>query len=536
MKRCILAARLVTMGPAGVLATGHLYLKGDRIVAAQDATVPPPPGFAGVTVHDLSGYDVLPGLMDLHNHPAYNALPLWPVPKRYTGRSQWLDDKRYRAQVSAPATALLKAPSPYLRALARYVELRSLMGGCTALQGLSAKGGSTHYRGLVRNFEETSNGGLPRARTRVADVDSDDELKSFAEVLDSQQPTFFHWAEGTAENPSAVRQVSVVREHQLLRPNLICIHCLALTRDDHQALRDAGSHVVWSPLSNLLLYGKTLDPADLNTHHPFALGCDWTPSGSRNLLQELKVAHLVDQQQEVDQRLGTERLVKALTADAARVVQWGGQLGQLRAGYLADLLVVRRRHDDPYANLLHATEREVAAVWVDGVPLYGDADLMLQLSAADTPIWPHWDTLTVGGVPKRLRLPDAGPNVSACMALLSQALAHPEALAPSAAPGLAPAGADWAASAAPVGPAAFGLVFDMGDDLASPPQAEPAADQPGGMAMAWAPAHPTPIKPLTLAPLTVVDDPDYCTTIAQSPNLPDYLRGDALKRFYLAPQ
>ena len=41
---------------------------------------------------------IYPGLIDLHNHMAYNVLPLWSPPGRtdpYTSRNQWPNEKSY---------------------------------------------------------------------------------------------------------------------------------------------------------------------------------------------------------------------------------------------------------------------------------------------------------------------------------------------------------------------------------------------------------------------------------------------------------
>src|SRR5688500_20413054 len=52
-----------------------------------------------------------------------------------------------------------------------------------------------------------------------------------------------------------------------------------------------GAKLVWSPLSNLLLYGKTAAVYDaIAAGVMVSLGTDWTPSGSPNLLTELKIA------------------------------------------------------------------------------------------------------------------------------------------------------------------------------------------------------------------------------------------------------
>ena len=50
---------------------------------------------------------------------------------------------------------------------------------------------------------------------------------------------------------------------------------------------------MWSPFSNLWLYGATTDVAAARARGlRLCLGSDWAPSGTKNLLGELKVADL----------------------------------------------------------------------------------------------------------------------------------------------------------------------------------------------------------------------------------------------------
>ncbi|MHA1730982.1 MAG: hypothetical protein ACTSU5_03520 [Promethearchaeota archaeon] len=49
--------------------------------------------------------------------------------------------------------------------------------------------------------------------------------------------------------------------------------------------------MVWSPTSNLLLYGSTADVRAADEEGvTIALAPDWSPSGAKNVLGELKVA------------------------------------------------------------------------------------------------------------------------------------------------------------------------------------------------------------------------------------------------------
>lgn len=62
-----------------------------RIEAVQDAGDRAPAGFAGALSVSTDGV-IYPGLIDLHNHVAYNAISLWAPadhPEPYDTRYQW---------------------------------------------------------------------------------------------------------------------------------------------------------------------------------------------------------------------------------------------------------------------------------------------------------------------------------------------------------------------------------------------------------------------------------------------------------------
>jgi 5-methylthioadenosine/S-adenosylhomocysteine deaminase len=55
---------------------------------------------------------VIPGLVDLHNHLAYNTLPLWTEPKQHTPflhYNSWTKAVTYAASTTWPAYALITA-------------------------------------------------------------------------------------------------------------------------------------------------------------------------------------------------------------------------------------------------------------------------------------------------------------------------------------------------------------------------------------------------------------------------------------------
>ena len=97
-----LAGRIVVMDEAfTVIPRGALYIEGGSIVAVLDASAPKPHGFESIPVVEMNG-TLFPGLIELHNHLSYNALPLWDVPKSFTNRDQWAGTDEYRTLISGP--------------------------------------------------------------------------------------------------------------------------------------------------------------------------------------------------------------------------------------------------------------------------------------------------------------------------------------------------------------------------------------------------------------------------------------------------
>ena len=173
-ERTIYEGRVVTMnGRSDVHDPGRVYVEGTTIVAVRPAAKPAPAGWDGARLV-RTGDTIYPGLIELHNHLSYNALPLWQTPQRFTNRGQWMRHRDYRRFVSGPASVLGRTGG-FLEAVVRYVEAKCLLGGVTTSQGIalaSNMGIRRYYKGLVRNVEDTDDAALPAAATRVADVEA----------------------------------------------------------------------------------------------------------------------------------------------------------------------------------------------------------------------------------------------------------------------------------------------------------------------------------------------------------------------------
>ena len=120
-----------------------------------------------------------------------------------------------------------------------------------------------------------------------------------------------------------------------------------------------GAGLVWSPFSNLVLYGDTTDvvAAD-NAGITISIAPDWGPSGTKNNLHELKVADMWNREI-LDGHFSDYELVQMVTSNAAEISNWDGFVGQLEAGMYADIVVLDTFHENPYRNMIEAIDPEV---------------------------------------------------------------------------------------------------------------------------------------------------------------------------------
>ena len=543
-----LAGRVVTMDPQNaVRADAILYVDKGAIVAVRDRQQPAPEGFETTGVLETGG-TIFPGLIELHNHLSYNALPLWaPVPRLFTNRDQWADHDDYRRLVSGPMTVIGKTPA-LLPALVRYVECKCLLAGVTTSQGIrlsSNAGVSRYYRGIVRNVEQTKEAALPEARTRVQDVDARDARAFKEELLENEgkRCCLLHLSEGLTD-PS--QPDSPARRHFLalevapgdwaITDALAGIHAAGLLPPDFDRLAAREGSIVWSPLSNLLLYGQTTRVKAARTAGVrIGLGSDWSPTGSKNLLGELKVAWLYGQHLLQDP-FSPRDLVAMVTRTAAKILKWEAAIGTIESGKRADLLVIHGAAGDPYEALVRATETSVRLVVINGVPRYGVRELMDPLGAGD-------QTVRVGGETRRLFLKQetvpgevAALRLSTARSTLAGAFRDirklardlearpPDALTARRARALdAPQPVVWSLALDEIRDTGLELrprlPYSGPRDFTGPERFSRRA------ARAAASAKLSEIlQPIALDPLTVVDDAKFLDEVAAQPNVPAAVR------------
>jgi hypothetical protein len=106
-----------------------------------------------------------------------------------------------------------------------------------------------------------------------------------------------------------------------------------------------------------------------------------------------------------------------VTSVPAHVAGVDDEVGTLRPGLRADVLVLRGDANNAYGSVLRANAADVQLVMIEGVPLYGDGALMQKFWApADL------EGISVANGTKALATPAAGLSVSGLAAILQPAL------------------------------------------------------------------------------------------------------------------
>ncbi|MEC7255213.1 MAG: amidohydrolase family protein [Candidatus Thermoplasmatota archaeon] len=394
----LLKGRVVTMdGESNVINDGNVMIRDGKITGVWPSSSNPPAGvdFTDVPIVETEG-TIYPGLIDLHNHVHYNHIPLWDFDVHlsesqkseeggYTNRYQWGNNWDYGPSITWMKTNI---QSTYRWDMAseqmKYAEVQAVSGGVTAMQGSPSSGTQAWDSILSRNVE-LYNFGQDGISTCAVCGAADDDYTGSHLISQSEAGTlnawFVHLSEGV-DQPSK-DEFDALWNKGLIMDETIVIHGTALDSSQFSKMASVNSELVWSPLSNLLLYGDTTDVvAAHQAGVSISISPDWGPSGSKNNLHELKVADMWNTNN-LGGHFSNYELVEMVTSNPADATGWAPFVGRIKADLYADLVVIDTFHEDPYRNLIEAIDADVALTIVQGKAVFGDVDIMQQLQGDD---------------------------------------------------------------------------------------------------------------------------------------------------------
>lgn len=388
--------------PGRVLKGGQVLVDATGVItcAACDCVT----GQAAQPTTLLCGDSVItPGLINSHDHLTYAAAPyVTPgtvdggllddggIPERYEHRNDWRvggSGHDGHTKISNGGSAMGDQVS--------WNELRQLMAGTTSVAG---SGGA---KGLLRNLDapDTSTTGdsqqglgantaggkydtFPVGDSGGEEVVGSCAYKSLPKAASLPGDAVYlpHISEGI--EPSARNEFLCLSNLQaggsnIFGPRTAMIHGIGLKPADVRFVSLAKSSLVWSPRSNIILYGETADvPVYARMGVQIALGTDWVRSGSMNLLREFACADYLNQSM-YHGYLSDLSLWRLATVNAAKADVVSSKVGTIEVGKIADLAIFRASTTaSPYRAVLAAKPQDVLLTMRGGKVMFVDSSVV----------------------------------------------------------------------------------------------------------------------------------------------------------------
>jgi len=296
---------------------------------------------------DLSGYVLLPGLINAHDHLEFALFPNLGRPPHaapYYNAVEWANEIH---QGYADLIDLhLQVP---LDTRLWWGAIRNLLCGVTTVCHHNpihpALTSPDFPVDVVRDF------GWSHSLTFGSN------LAEAHRATPEDQPYILHAAEGT-DGQSRDEIFELDRLH-LLDKRTVVVHGLALTMAEIDLLNDRGAALVLCPTSNLFLFHQTPPASHITAVHRIALGSDSPLTSSGDLLDEVQFlvrSHSVD----------PVTLFDMVTSNPAAILKITRGQGRIAPGDGADLIAVRDRHVSPAQTMAALTFAEVELVLLGG--------------------------------------------------------------------------------------------------------------------------------------------------------------------------
>lgn len=293
---------------------------------------------------DLSGFLVLPGLINSHDHLEFALFPR-------LGNRGYANFREWSADIHKPEV------SPVCEHRAVPKETRLWWGGVRNL--LSGVTTVCHHNPYVAEvFDQRFPVRVLREFGWAHSIPIDTDIAEKHANTPREHPFIVHVAEGV--DPVSAAELTELDRCGALNERAVIVHGLALADPQQIALiQSRGAALVWCPTSNEFLFGQTHSRKTIEKLSRVALGSDSSLTARGDLLDEIRFAC-----QEVG--ISAESLYLQVTLGAAEVARLRSGEGSLRVGAMADLVAIRDRGLTPAETLALSTYRDIELVIVGG--------------------------------------------------------------------------------------------------------------------------------------------------------------------------
>lgn len=344
----------------------------------------------GATVVTCPQGVISPGLINTHEHITFaQNSPYTDTGERYEHRHDWRRGGN-RGHTGIPASG--QASTSQIR----WGELRFLLGGATSLNGRGSADG------FLRNIDGNAQDGLGQPRVnydtfplgssdadyRDGTCDYNGSATTMSDIADDDAYTP-HISEGIddeANNEFMCTSSNENGANDLLESQSAFIHGIGLGAQEYQLMADAQTKLIWSPRSNITLYGETARVALAdNLGVTIALGTDWIPTGSMNMQRELTCADSFNKDH-LGGHFSDADLWQMVTLNAAIATATDDVIGTLAMGKVADIAIYDGSTNIDYRAIIDARAQDTVMVMRGGEVLFGEESVVgaLGIGTCDT--------------------------------------------------------------------------------------------------------------------------------------------------------
>jgi cytosine/adenosine deaminase-related metal-dependent hydrolase/ubiquinone/menaquinone biosynthesis C-methylase UbiE len=322
-------------------ANGSICLQDGRIAALGSGTA------SSSVLLDLSGYLVLPGLVNAHDHLEFALFPNLgraadEVP--YANASEWSEEihRKYASVIALHRTI------PRNTCL-WWGAVRNLLCGATSV---------CHHNQIYPLLRDQY---FPvRVVTQFGWAHSLAVEPAVAErhrATPGDRPFILHVGEGT--DRTSAEEIFDLDRLSLLSERTVLVHGLSLTGEGVKLLNKRSSSLVTCPTSNRFLFHKLPTAALLSSARSIALGSDSPLTAAGDLLDEIHCLR-----REI--RLSAHTIYEMVTTKPAAMLRLDRGEGQICVNSVADLIAVVDCHGTPADALANLGFEQIELVIVGG--------------------------------------------------------------------------------------------------------------------------------------------------------------------------